>query len=215
MANLFANAKVVAKPAKASKPKKAEVEIAGLADLAAVDALIKSLMAIKETLEIDVKQQTLEQFKNQVAANGKTENFRGIEADASASCEFRKRSSVSGLQAGEIELLERFNVPYGENVSVESCFRINPKYTGDSELLEKISVAISGIDSVPEDFIEFQQGVSKKVVTEETVNVACRDPQVFDAVATVIGTLALKPKMEENDPAKMLERVKGLVVVGE
>lgn len=211
MANLFSKAKVVTKPAKSSKPKKSEVEINGLSDLATVDAMIKSLLAIKETLEADVKDQTLAHFKTQVADNGKVENFRGIDNDASASCEFRKRSSVSALTDGDIELLTRFAIPYGVNVSVESCYRINPKYTGDSALLEKISKAITKVKDVPEDFIEFQEEVSKKVVTEETISAACRNSQAFSAVASVIGTLALKPKLEVTDPTKLIERVKTLL----
>lgn len=212
MANLFTKAKVAAKPAAPSKAKdKAEVSIPGLADLAAVDALMKSLAAIKETLEFDVKSQTLDQFKSQVANTGKIENFRGVDDGASASCEFRKRSSASALNEAEIELLQRFKVPVGEKTIVEGCFRVNPKYSCDSKLLEKISNAISKVKGVPEDFIEMQEEVSKTIVTDESVAVACKDSKVFDAVATVIGTLALKPKLDETDTAEIIEKVKSLI----
>lgn len=212
MANLFTNAKVANKPVKAAKSKdKAEVAIDGIANLAAVDALIKSLAAIKETLEADVKAQTLAEFKSQVATTGRIENFRGVDDGASASCEFRKRSSASALNEADIDLLNRFKVPFGQNVMVESCYRINPKYTGDSNLLQKISNAISKVKDVPEDFIELQEGVSKAVVTEDTVAVACKNPEAFDAVATVIGTLALKPKLDETDTVAIIEKVKALI----
>lgn len=212
MANMFTNAKVANKPAKAAKSKdKAEVAIAGLADLAAVDALIKSLTAIKETLETDVKARALDEFKNQVADRGRVENFRGTDADATASCEFRKRSTASALNEADIDMLRRYAIPFGQNVTVESCYRINPKYTGDSKLLEKISNAISKVKDVPEDFIELQEGVSKAVVTEDTITVACRNPEAFNAVATVIGTLALKPKLEETDTVEIMDRVRSLI----
>jgi hypothetical protein len=212
MANMFTKAKVAAKPAKPSKVKdKPEVVVNGLADLAAVDALMKSLAAIKETLEADVKAQTLAHFKTQVAQTKKIENFRGVDDGASASCEFRKRSSASALNEAELDLLNRFKVPTGEKVIVEECFRVNPKYTGDSVLLEKISKAISKVKDVPEDFIELQEGVTKTVVTEETIATACKDSAVFDAVATVIGTLALKPKLDETDTAEIIETVKALI----
>ena len=212
MANLFKNAKVATQPAKTSKSKdKAEVQIAGLGDLAAVDALIKTLTAVKETLESDVKAQALAEFKRQVNANRDYENFRGVDDGASASCEFRKRSSASGLNEADIDLLSRYGLPIGQNVQVESCYRINPKYTGDSALLEKISKAISKVKDVPEDFIEIQEGVSKAVVTEDTINMACKNPEAFAEVATVIGTLAIKPKLESTDTAEVLETVKALI----
>lgn len=212
MSNLFTNAKVASKPAKSAKSKdKPEVEISGIADLAAVDALMKSLAAIKETLEADVKSQTLAHFKSQVHSNGKIENFKGVDDGASASCEFRKRSTASALTEVDIDLLNRWNIPYGENVVVENCFRINPRYTCDSALLEKISKAISKVKDVPEDFIELQQGVSKNVVTEDTIASACKNPKAFDAVATVIGTLALKPKLDDTDTAAIIEKVKVII----
>jgi hypothetical protein len=212
MANLFKTAKVAAQPVKATKSKdKAEVQITGLGDLAAVDALIKTLSAVKETLEADVKAQALEEFKDQVHEHRKYENFRGVDGGASASCEFRKRSSASALNEADIDLLNRYGLPFGQNVQVESCYRINPKYTGDSALLEKISKAISKVKDVPEDFIEIQEGVSKTVVTEDTINMACKNPEAFDAVATVIGTLAIKPKLEDTDTVGVLDTVKALI----
>lgn len=212
MANLFKTAKVATKPVKATKSKeKAEVQIAGLSDLAAVDALIKTLVAVKETLEADVKAQALVEFKSQVAMHRKYENFRGIDDGASASCEFRKRSSASALNEADIDLLNHYGLPFGQNVQVESCYRINPKYTGDSKLLEKISNAISKVKDVPEDFIELQEGVSKPIVTEETINMACNMPEAFDAVATVIGTLAIKPKLDDTDTSGVIETVKALI----
>lgn len=212
MTNLFANAKVANKPVKTAKAKeKTNVEISGLANLAAVDSLIKSLTAVKETLEAEVKSQALAQFKAQVAEGKKLENFRGVEDDASASCEFRKRSVASALNEADIDLLKKFDIPFGQNVIVESCYRINPRYTGDSALLEKISKAIGKVKDVPEDFIELQEGVSKPVVTEDTITVATRNSKAFDEVATVIGTLALKPKLEETDPLQIMDRVRELI----
>lgn len=212
MTNLFANAKVASKPAKTAKSKeKAEIEVSGLANLAAVDALIKSLAAVKETLEAEVKAQALAEFKTQVNQGRKLENFRGVDEGASASCEFRKRSTASALNEADIDMLRRFDIPFGLNVSVESCYRINPKYTGDSKLLEKISNAISKVKDVPEDFIELQEGVSKPVVTEDTITVASRNPEAFDAIATVIGTLAVKPKLDETDTVAIMDRVRELI----
>lgn len=212
MANLFKNAKVASKPAKAAKKTdKAEVEIDGIASLAAVDALLKSLTAIKETLDAEVKAQMLVEFKRQVAETKTYESFRGTDDGASASCEFRKRSTASALTASEIDELNKFNVPFGQNVLVESCYRINPKYTGDSKLLEQISNAIGKVKGVPEDFIELQEGASKAVVTEDTIRVACNTPGAFDKLASVIGVMAVKPKLDETDPAKLLEIVGELI----
>lgn len=212
MANLFANAKVATKPVKTAKAKdKREVQIEGLANLAAVDALIKTLSAVKETLEAEVKAQAIEDFKEQVATYNKYENFRGVDDGASASCELRKRSTASALNEADIDLLNKFKVPFGKDIKVESCYRINPRYTGDSKLLENISKAISKVKDVPEDFIELQEGVEKNVVTEDTVNVACKNPAAFNALIGVIGTLAIKPKLDESNTVEILETVKALI----
>lgn len=216
MANLFATAKkapAAAKPAKASEKK--NVTIAGLTDLASVDALIKALESVKVTLEADVKAQVLVEFKRQVTETKDYENFRGVDTGASASCEFKKRSIASALTADDIDMLNKYNIPFGKNVSVESCFRINPKYTEDSKLLEQISNAISKVKGVPEDFIEFQNSVEKNVVTADTISVACKNPKAFDEVARVIGVLSLKPKVEETKMAKLLDNVKELLIAEE
>lgn len=212
MTNLFANAKVASKPVKAAKAKeKREVEIEGLANLAAVDALIKTLSAVKETLEAEVKEQALEEFKRQVAASKDYENFRGIDNGASASCELRKRSTASALTEADIDLLNKYAIPFGKDIKVESCYRINPKYTGDSKLLENISKAISKVKDVPEDFIELQEGVEKNVVTADTVSAACKNPKAFNELITVIGTLAIKPKLDETNTVEILDTVKALI----
>lgn len=214
MANIFATAKKV--PAKSTAAKKAkerdEYRIEGLAQLATIDSLIKSLTAVKATYEASVKDETLEIFKAQVARTAKKpESFRGIDGGASASMEFRKRSSVSGLNEEEMRILSAFNVPVGQNVQVEECFRINPKYTNDMDLLSKVSAAIQKVKGVPEDLIEMQPKTYKNVVTDDTITVACRDAHVFENVAEVIGTLAIKPKLDESDLGTIIDTVRDLV----
>lgn len=213
MTNLFAAAKKV--PAKTTVKKgkdKDEYRIDGLAQLASIDSLIKSLLAVKESFEAEVKNEALEIFKAQVArTHKKPESFRGVDEGASASMEFRKRSAASGLNEEELRILSAFNVPVGQNVQVEECFRINPKYTNDMDLLEKVSKAIVKVKGVPEDLIEMQPKVYKNVVTEDTLTVACRDAHVFENVAEVVGTLAVKPKLDETDIGTIIETVRELV----
>lgn len=211
--NVFATAKKVPVKQAATKPKeREEFQISGLAELASIDSLIKSLTAVKATYEATVKADAMQIFKAQVArTHAAPENFRGIDEGATASIEFRKRSAASGLTEEEMNFLNAFNLPIGQNVQVEECFRINPKYTNDMSLLKKVSDAIQKVKGVPEDLIEMQPKVFKNIVSEETLDVACRDVHVFENVAEVIGLLAVKPKLDETDIETIIETVRDLV----
>lgn len=213
MANLFTAAKKVeAKTTAKKKPVKDEYKVEGLAELAALDSLIKSLTAVKATYEANVKSEALEIFKRQVArTTRKPESVRGVDEGASASLEFRKRSSVSALDEEEMRILSGFGVPVGQNVIVEECFRINPNYTNDMALLDKVSAALMKVKDLPADLIEQQPKVYKNIVTDDTITVACRDPKVFDKVAEVIGVLAVKPKLDETDVSNIIDTVKNMV----
>jgi hypothetical protein len=207
--NLFATAKVVEAPVKSKKKDdKVEIQIDGLEDYAVLTDLIKNLTTIQATLAEDVKGKMREIFAK---STSRPENFRGVDGNASASCEMRKRSTASPLADGEVEVLMKNHVPFGENVLVEERFVINTKYTGDQELLKKISDALSKVKGLPEDFILLQKGSATKVVTDETVE------KVFElglgeSLIDTVAVLAIKPKVEKVDVKAALDRAKKLVL---
>src|ERR1700745_1782314 len=107
MANLFDNAKAAPAAKKSlKKADKVEVEIECRRPVAALDAAEKAIVGLKKSLRGSVDAQILDHFVNASAETKRQpENFRGVEEDASASCELRKRSVRSPLNEVEIKIL--------------------------------------------------------------------------------------------------------------
>jgi hypothetical protein len=200
--NVFAKAQAAAPAAKKTKKDdKVVVTIAGLEELAAIDAAMKSLKAIRETLESDVKTAMKDQFVNTgIKAGKRPENFKGNEGIASASCELRARASNSPLSADEVALLAKYEIPTQTVDTVTETFIINPKYLNDSALLEKVGNAIGKIKDVPEDFIQKQNAVSKTIVAEGALDVlfAKNDANLVSTLLGTVGVLALKPTIGDK-----------------
>lgn len=215
MSNMFSKAK--ATPVTKTKTKgkaKREVEIAGLEDLAQVQALIASLEAVAKTLASDVKDKAVDEFVREgMAINRRPDNWRGVDGVGSASVELRKRSTRSKLTAAEQEQLTAAGISFGEAVTTEERFVINPAYMNDQALLEKASNAMSKVKGMPEDFITLQAKQSHSVATEATLNevFALDDAAKVRELVAVAGTLALKPKLEATDIEATLASVKKLL----
>lgn len=211
--SVFANAKTlkpVAKPA-AKKKEKEEVTLSGLEDLALIDALIKNLGAVKASLESEVKQQAREVFCQTISETGrKPESFRGVDGDASASVELRKRSTASVLRDEECEALEEAGVPYETVAVVEELYAFNPNLSQSD--LAKIDKALKSVKGLPEDIIVKQQAVSKRVVSDETLAAVCRHakcPELLDLVTV----LAIKPSVGNVSLGKALDIAKRFIGV--
>jgi hypothetical protein len=204
---MFKNAKVVkeAKPAKAGK---AEVEMPGLKTHAEIDALIKALTTIKGTLDVELKIEAMDKFM-ELGQNGiRPESFRGIDGTASASIELRKRSTMSPLTTEQVALLAAHNVSVETLVGTHKMFGINPTYTENTDLLDKVEAALAGI--VPEDFIVVQEEKSKIVVGEKTMIEAFAN-KAPRAVIEAITVLAIKPKLAVTDIAAIMDSVKEMI----
>jgi hypothetical protein len=203
---MFKTAKVVEtkKPAKAGK---AEVQVSGLKTLAEIDALIKALDTLKSTLSTEVKDFAFDHFYT--TANGvRPTSFRGIDGDASASIEMRKKSTMSVLGEAEQQLLTEAGVPFEKMVGTVKMFGINPTYTTNDDLLAKVEAALTGI--VPEDFIVVQEEKSKYVVTDATVEQAFAKNASREVIAAIT-VLAIKPKLAVTDIATIMDDVKAMI----
>ena len=215
MSNMFSNAKAKTAP-KAKKPGKSKPEVAieDLETLASIDAVMKGIEALRKTVESSVKDQMHDHF---VAAGmdrgSKPDSFRGVEGNASASCEIRKRSTRSVLSAADVDLLTKNGIEFEVIEDVTETFVINPDYAGDSELLGKISEALGGIDGLPEDFIQHQAGVSRNVASNKTVDqvFAQKDEQAVRDLMKVVTTLAVKPKLETDDLEGAMKHINDLL----
>lgn len=208
--NFFDTAKVIPAPvAKGKKDERAVVQIAGLEDVAAVDALIKTLEALKSSLRGPVDAQMRDEF---IAGS---ENFFAFENSAEASAELRKRSVASVLTAEEVALLEEEDIPVGKVEKTAERFVINPAYMADQELLGKVSAAMSKIKGMPIDFIQKQAGLTVSVVSEETFKEAMATPELAEKFIDVVGVLGLKPKLNNTDLSFMVEKAKKLLGIAD
>lgn len=207
MANLFKKAAPVTTAKGTKKSTKAEHQINGLQQLAELDALIKSANALKASLEAEVKEQALD-IAIETSNGKKPDSFRGIDGIASASLEFRKRSSVSALSEAEVELLGRYDIQAERVEVIQNLFAINPKYASDDALLEKVSAALEGI--VPEDFITVQEGKEKFIVNDAAVDKAFAVKAPVEVIKTVI-TQAIKPKLEVTDLGKIVDDLRDVL----
>ena len=205
MANLFGKAKAIetTKPA-AKKDTKEQVTLPGLEELAQIDAAIKALTSMKKTIEADVKGEAFGHFFSQVVSTHKRpDNFRGVEGIATASIEFRKRSTASPISDEELPLFEKNNIPLQTIVTVQKLFGINPIYANDDALLEKVSTALEGI--VPDNFIVVQEEVSKKVVSEDAMDAVFEAKKPNFELVKAISVMAIKPKLEKTDLPAIME----------
>lgn len=206
---MFKNAAVLTKPAPAAAKKtKDEIALAGLEQLAELDAAIKALTGAKAAIEQTVKAAAFDEFMN-LASNGKRpESFRGVDGNASASVEMRKRSTASALTDAEVELLAANGLTATKAISTPKLFGINPKHAENTELLARVEDALK--DIVPEDFIVVQEERSKMVVADEVIEAAFRNKAPREVIATVT-CMALKPKLNETNIEKILDDVRGML----
>lgn len=200
MPNLFERSKEVAPKATAVKKSKAvEVTIAGMSRVAALDFLIKELTTLKKTEEIAVKGLVKDEFVEVgCKLERRPENFRGVDGAGSASCELRSRSSASALSKEEQALFLEYELPMAEVDLVEECYRFNPKYSEDSDLLAKVSRAMERVKDIPDDLIELQKG-SKQIIAGEGALDALYKQHKAPTVRTLlerVGVLVLKPKFD-------------------
>lgn len=194
--SIFANAKTVAaKPTAAAKKTKAEINIAGIQQLAEIKAMMASLEAVQKTLEGEIKEAGFGEFLN-MPGSIRPESFKGIDGFASCSVEMRKRSTASVLNVDEVAVLEKMGLkPFTQVVTTE-MYGINPAFAADQNLMAKVSAALESI--VPEGFIVLQEGVSKKVVDDALCDAAFLLTNSEDRATAIrmVTTMALKPKLD-------------------
>jgi len=200
--NLFDKAKKLPAKKAAAKAEEVLVETKSLEVYAAIDALEKQLKSLKETIRPEVTAEMLAHFID----NG-PENYKGFEGKAYGSLELRKRSSASGLNDVEKDLLGRFNISTEQVEDRPETYIINQSYAQDIELLKKVSEALANVPDLPEDFLQFQESTKKTVITENSMKEVFRlnDKTSIKSLIPVVGTLAIKPKTTATIKEMMAE----------
>jgi hypothetical protein len=209
----FATAKANAGDAPKTKKKSTaeEVSVAGLEDLAIVNAVIKQLETLQSTLKEDVNGQMLDHFTtNGMADKKKPANFAGVDGAGTGSMQLRKRTSRSKLTPADIEILDEVGISYTE--SDDSLFYINKKYAEDEKLLEKVSKALDKVPGIPTDFIEATP--TTYVTTDESIdelfkNGKLKRPRVRE-VLQIVGTLATRLKYT-GDHDELMDKLSEMI----
>jgi len=213
--NLFEQAKKTSTVKSTKKPAKQEISMDQLEQLAELDYLIKTMTAMQKTIAADVKTDMHDVFLNAGMSQGRRpENYTGIDGNAIASCELRKRSTRSMLTETEIELLNKHDIPTQTAVSVAEAYVINPDYSKDSKLLKRVSKAISGVKNVPEDFIQLQEEVSATVVSDDAMHdiFKIKDHDSVQELLSIVGVMAIKPKLQNANVDSIIEHVKNMLI---
>lgn len=211
--SLFKNAaKLPAKQTAKAKNEKVEIALSGIQQLAEVKAMMDGLAAMAKTLETGIKDAGFEKFL-EMETTVRPESFKGIDGQATASVEMRKRGTNSALNDDEVKVLKELNLEPFEQVVQTEMYGINPVFAADEKLMEKVSKALEKI--VPEGFIVLQEGVKKNVVDEKLLDAAFALPHGSDERKTALAictTMALKPRLNEDyDMTKLGANVAALM----
>jgi hypothetical protein len=223
----FKNAKTLSSAKTAKGSDKANIEVPGMGFRAGLRFLKDVIETAEATLDERCKGFMATIFvKNGCAKKGKPDSFKGYEnisrigaggeeiiLAASASCEFRKRSTNSPVSSEERAILEENGIEVTENVTVVDTFAFNPDLvaraaddTKVAEFFEEVEAAIRkivtkklpGID--PDTVIVHQEKVSKFVITDNSVTqVFCKPTDVAEKLLPLVGTLAIKPTIATDN----------------
>lgn len=165
-------------------------EIKGLEKYVALCAARDAIDTLIKTIEMDdVKPALSSEFVTAGRLDGKRPaNFHGVEGEAKASCELRKRAWNSSLTPEEVELLNK------HKISTEERFGwvINKAYANDIALQVKVSKALSAVEGIPSDFIQPVPVV--RTTTNDSLDQLFRLPaKTITELLPIVGTLAIKP----------------------
>jgi hypothetical protein len=225
MAGLFANAQKVTEAPKKGKPAaKVTVPTKGLELYAALLAVEKAVKAQKSVVEAGIKNTILARgVVEGIRLGKKPDSYEGEENGSTASLQLRCRVSTSALSDEEQELLAEYDIPTDENVSVEDCFRINPRYSDmsdpkNAEILAKVEEALSALN-LPEDFIQKQDKVAKVIATEDSIAAVCKithkkgkdkgkpDEATIAALLPIVTTPAIRAKLAaDKNPFEIVDQ---------
>lgn len=133
--------------AKAStKVAKAEYHIDGLTELAAIDGMLKTLSAIREQFEVQVKSGGLDIVVAEALRTGqRPANFKILDDGATGAYELRARASTSPLTADEVLIARSLGLPVVENIKVRGGFQFDGETMADPVKMEAISNALESV----------------------------------------------------------------------
>ncbi len=200
--NAFASAQVVAAPASGGKAKPKEVQIAGLATVAAFKKLGDTIQTLHDTARISVDAQVREYFVTEGAVKGtKPANIRGVDGNASGSCQANKRTVTSALTPEQCEVLDAYKISYDTVQDRPETFIFNQdRLPWVIENAATISKSLEKIPGYSGDLIQKQVATTKHVVSEETLTqvFALKDEEKLRLLVPLVTTVSVKPTTTDD-----------------
>jgi hypothetical protein len=217
---MFATAKTIA-PKTKTKAEKATVHINGLKRYAILVHLSKTFATMAELWGEKVRNQMTSHFVAEGCKTGKRPtNFMGTDGEASASCELRMRSSRSPLSIDEQVTAKDHDLPTEEIEDVVGTFVIAPAYATDMAMLAKIEMAHTAYnigrpeaERIPDDLFMKQEAKTRVIISEKAMDeLFTRPADIVRDLLPLVGTLAIKPKLEIANDMDMVGMVSTMLV---
>jgi hypothetical protein len=202
--SMFDTAKTLGETKTTKKSTKQDIGVEGLKEYASICAIEKVLKTFKEVSRVAIDESMTKHFVDvAIDTKKRPDNFKGVDGNASASCELRQRSSASGLNDMEQETLRRHGIKTKVVEDKVETFVINPAYVADQKLLMKISTILAKDKSIPDDLF-LKQESNKKVVVDEDgfAEVFSKSREALNELLPVVATLAVKPKLDGVDAVR-------------
>jgi hypothetical protein len=188
--NLFDTAKVInAGITKTGKGKKAtSVQITGLQDLVMLDGVRDAINVLINEKILEINAQVREIFIVEgCAQKTRPANFSGVDGEATASMQLKKRSEASLLTPQQIAILKRAGIPLSVITDVRELFIINPDMADDQNILAAAHAALHDAPGVPRGFIMKQEGSQRTVVTDSSILALFQKPKpVVDKLLNMV-----------------------------
>jgi hypothetical protein len=224
---MFKAAKTLQSAKPSAKSDKAVIEIASLGFRAGLKYLRDVVETVEATIDERCKAQMTAIFvKDGCGRKAKPGSFKGYEnisrtgddgkdvvLAATASCEFRKRSTASAVSPEEKEILDANGIEVIEDVKVVETFAFSPELVARAANEPKVAKAFENIEAAirkiiakelpgvnADEVIVKQEKVSKWVVTDKSVEqVFCKPADVAEKLLPLVSTLAIKPTVATDD----------------
>lgn len=202
--SFFNNAQPVKGGKKKASDNKFRAEVKDLATVAAIDAVMKSLKTLHETYCVKVKAQMRDTFVLRGCAAGKRpDNYVGVDGNATASLELRKRSEASPVDEYQAEALRAEGISLRE----ETTYSLNQDVL-TPEVMALVEKALNKVPGIPPNLFTVK---SKTVVEDEALNqIFTKGEAKAKLLLDMVGVLAVKPKLDE-DISETIDRVFALV----
>jgi hypothetical protein len=180
-----------------------EVKVDGVNEIAALDALIAMLLAVRDEYIAKFKQQAAERFLREgLARKRRPQNYKAVDSGASASVQLRAKRQA--LTEDAVALCVEHGIDIEEEVKIVASFIIAPEYASDgvfiSEFERRCGSQLRAMEDRRGPIIRKQPGWSAHKISE------CGQDAIFDRPEEVARllfpiafSLAVKATLEVDD----------------